>query len=145
MNELIGPLGMPGALVALLTAGLVSVKLYQSLRPAHNSHARTDKALEQLTVALATVNTNVSTQTSVLQAVGLNLATLNERVAHAPTKDDLRQFAEQNRHDARGSLDTVLRAVEGSIATTCDAADQRDAALHKRLDVLPELVAARVR
>lgn len=144
--DLLAILGGAGAFVGGGAAAFAVIwKRFGNGKNGHSSNGSREKALEQVTAALGVVSTNVATQTSVLQAVGLNLATLNERVAHVSTKDDLREFTEKNRHAAAAVGDKAVHAVRDEIGALCDAADLRDKNIHTRLDVLPDQVAAKVR
>lgn len=129
MNELIGPLGLPGAVGFLMGAVYFGLRIRQTLTNGHGSG--------QVPLAYITA------QTAALQAVSAHLATLTEKAAHYATKDDIRQFAQENRHAAVAVGDRVQRAVESEVAALGDANDVRHQSVLDRFNALRDQLAAR--
>jgi hypothetical protein len=114
MNELIGPLGLPGALAALVAVAYGSVSLWEKLhrKPEPNGNgdwrANTAAAMTALTSATAHLTQAVRDIGADISDVKTRSSTLDVRLGAIATREDLHLVAEKNRHANRTELQVLL-------------------------------------
>jgi hypothetical protein len=117
VNDLIGPLGLPGALAALVAVAYGSVSLWEKLhrKPEPNGsgdwRANTAAAMTALTSATAHLTQAVRDIGTGVGEIKEQTVALQSRLGAVATREDLHLVAEKNRHAARGELAPILQAL----------------------------------
>lgn len=128
-QELIGPLGLPGAVAALLAAVWFGVGLWDKLTRKREPNGTGDWRANA-TAAMAALTSATAHLTQAVRDIGENMsdmkarsATVDVRLASLVTREDLNLAAEKNRHDNRNELTKVL----GALADIEDLLQRHDA------------------
>lgn len=118
MSDLVGMVGIPGALLALMGVAVLSVRLYKDLQnkspePSGGSwQANISAALGYLAQSLTAIGEgNEEVRQEMAEIKGL-ISKIEMRMGNLPTSLDLNQAMEKGRHDVRGYISPMALAVE---------------------------------